>query len=206
VIAAWYVSFSMSDPITEEEYNKASDAIHLEIGRAISEWSQIEQEIYHIFALLSSVTGASVVGLSTAFNEVHSFEQRLRMLTKLVQHQGISKTEVAKQNAEWRPIRRRLKDLNIKRNSLAHGCILSPRAVQGGPPLALPIWVPYYEELGFRLFKSGGTYENAPTFQELTAKDIAKIRSSITAELNPLRDFYVARREEFRLRLTKGRP
>ena len=38
--------FACPKSITEEEYNKACDAIQLEIGRAISEWSQIEQEIY----------------------------------------------------------------------------------------------------------------------------------------------------------------
>lgn len=193
----------MSDPVTEDEYNKACDAIHLEIGRVISEWSQIEQEIYHIFALMSSVSGAIVIGLSTAFYEVHSFEQRLRMLTKLIQHQALPRDELEKQNADWRPIRRRLQTLNRERNSVAHGSIISPRAVKGGPPQALPIWVSYYEELGFRLFKAGNLLDNAPQFKEMSAVDIAEIRDSITGALRILRDFYVARREDFRLRLAQ---
>ena len=133
--------------------------------------------------------GAIPVGLSTSFDEVRSFETRLSMVTALIAHSGYV-PEIRKVHlARWKPLRRKLQKLNQKRNSVAHGSIISRRPISQGPPVAKPVWVPFYENHGYRLFKSDPA-NRTPGFTEMTAEDIAGIRKLFFQAVQELAEFF----------------
>jgi hypothetical protein len=127
-----------------EEYKKASDEIHLEIGRAITEWSIVEQWIFDIYSRLVA-PGAVSTGLPASFNQVYSVDTRLAMVSRLVEHSGIPSVQRKKQIEEWKSLAKKLKKLGQKRSRIAHGSIVSPKLVLKGTPQALPVWVPFYD-------------------------------------------------------------
>ena len=172
---------------TREEYEKASDEIHLEIGRAITEWSIVEQWLFDIYSRLVA-PGAVSMGLSASFNQVYSVDTRLAMMLRLVEHSGMTAALRKKQFEDWKPLANKLKTLSQKRSRIAHGSIISPVLVLEGPPKALPVWVPFYDARGYKLFKLG--MDGAPHFHEYTAIDLAAIRMSFLEIQRPLAEFY----------------
>lgn len=192
IVIAFGRSRHMVEPISREDFEKAADEIHLEIGRAITEWSTVEQWLYHIYARLISngAAGAIPVGLSTSFDKVTRFETRLAMVTALIENSGHPIQFRKAQLASWKPLQKRLRDLNGKRNSVAHGSIVSPQPIMRGAPIAKPVWVPFYEDQGYRLFKLDHAGHGRRSFSELTASDIAGIRKLFVKAVQELAEFF----------------
>ena len=63
----------MSEPISKQDYAAACTDIHVQLGRAIDDWSLVEQNLHDIFVFVVSPNGFTQA-LSSAFWAVQSFE------------------------------------------------------------------------------------------------------------------------------------
>ena len=106
----------MSDdaPATVDDFYNA-------VGRALSEWSRIEQEIGLIFSICVGSPGQEPA--LKAFWSLHSFEQRLQLTAaafKALFHLPIDDDLLA----QWRQVAKEWRDANDRRNDLAHGTVI----------------------------------------------------------------------------------
>lgn len=183
--------------VTKEAYEAEADKIHLELGRAITEWSIVEQWLCDAYKLLTCMSGSMPLGLSSSFYAVKNFRDKLAMVDALVQNSGMPKPIKEQQVGDWKPIRILLEGLSGKRNRLAHGSIICPKPSLSGRPHALPVWVPYFDAESYRIFKLDRTAVGQLvglkiSFEEWTADYIAEIRCSFI-EPQRLLDKFISR-------------
>jgi len=165
--------------ISQEDYQRALDCIHLEIGRAVTEWSCVEEFIYSLYELCVISPGHPIpLGLSSSFASVIGFRAKLSMIDALIQNSGSVAEIKIKQIADWKLLKRQIEKCSSARNKLAHGSIISPSISFHGEITALPVWVPYYERQSYKIYKLGarvGDHLSKRKFEEWSAGDIQKV-------------------------------
>lgn len=183
----------MAIQLTKTQYQNAKNEIHLEIGRAIDDWSNIECQLHDIFiAAIVHPSDGIPVGLSAVFWAAQSFEAKLSLVSAAIYHRGVGDTNNAIATA-WATLRNKLQDENRNRNKLAHGSVVNPAAVAGEAHKELPVWVPFFDDMNYHLFKQIPQHkrQKAKSFDELTSVDVAAIRSNFASHGELLGSFYI---------------
>jgi hypothetical protein len=153
----------------------------------------VEQWLHDIFVLAASPVLGFNMSLSAAFWAAQNFETELSQISAAIFNRGLGTTPDDQKSEDWAKLRNRLKKENRnKRNKLAHGSTVSPVPVMGNIPEAPPVWVPFYDDIGYKAFKLTPPHARgrARTFEEFTANDIAQMRRDFIGLQHKLRDYY----------------
>lgn len=96
------------------------DALYAAIGRALSQWAEVEDELCLLFC--AAVHDENHSPCNEAYWAVASFEARLKMADVAIMRTTTRHPELKKR---WGTLKNNLHDQNRKRNEVAHGRVLS---------------------------------------------------------------------------------
>lgn len=97
------------------QLNKEQDALHLEIGRAITAWSSLEDELFLCY--LAAHKTSEVVLLSASYHALASLKMKRDMINDVMQYALGDNPDSLK---EWKRLNGRLKNLGTTRTQIAH--------------------------------------------------------------------------------------
>lgn len=146
--------------------NNADDAteqMFALVGRAITRWSFVEEDLCQVFSVCTSIICArprggiefldSHVSMSVFF-AVENFRANLGLVDAAVTSRlAMSGEREGEMAAEWSRLKDKIRKLSLKRNKLAHWTVLPAFQYEGLRPARLvpPIGSPaYYRETGWR--------------------------------------------------------
>jgi hypothetical protein len=145
---------------SEDNLSIAVDLVHLMLGRAISDWGQVEKELSSVFVNCFPIMHSAPAG--HAFFEPRSFQTQLNMTSRAVVI-ACQKSPISKEMTErWREIFKTTEKLSFDRNKLAHGSVICDQRFEDN-----------YFFVRFEAFASASIY-NSAAVQNLEKKDAKK--------------------------------
>jgi hypothetical protein len=142
---------------SEDNLSIAVDLVHLMLGRAISDWGQVEKELSGVFVNCFPIMHSAPAG--HAFFEPRSFQTQLNMTSRAVVI-ACQKSPKSKDITErWRKIFKTTEKLSLDRNKLAHGSVICDQRFGDN-----------YFFVRFEAFASASIY-NSVAAQKLEKKD-----------------------------------
>lgn len=188
--------------ISSEECQREEAQIYLEIGRAISEWSLVEEWLSLIYSL--SVYEFAFGGpLHASFNSLNSVQLKLKMIREALNHvrtlgvpDSFNPSHIARAK-QWSSRRTGLQKIienhNDNRNKLAHGPLIYPEGIGPEGALSLPVWVPSFDRIRFqqvRVHRFATYAKNDYSQWRWSSADIANIRQGFVEARTLLSEFY----------------
>jgi hypothetical protein len=144
----------------DDDISIAMDIVYLMLGRAISDWGEVEKALSGVFVNCFPLLHSAPAG--HAFFEPRSFQTQLNMTSRAVVI-ACQKSPNSEELTElWWEIFKTTETLSYDRNKLAHGSVLCEQGFENN-----------YFFVRFEAFASARTYNNSAA-QHLEKKDAKK--------------------------------
>ncbi|UCI19279.1 hypothetical protein FJ970_30460 [Mesorhizobium sp. B2-1-8] len=164
--------------------DETRDALYLNVGRCLSAWNQVEDQILHLTQFALEAGGHRDATFAAGYWMVVSFDARLKLCNAMISYalRG-SRNEDFK--LRWDTLNNRSHAKSRKRAEIAHGSVVVTR--EGDQDQFHAYFFPYYHKRQFDHHASGGFWKGesfSGTTKHLRVEDL----QNIAAAFNRLRD------------------